>query len=360
MDRREFLTLWARWLLAAGTAALASSLAGCARLLRWSESQTRTGSFGGAETTTTLVVTGPENTSPSQTTPPPSGPASSEPVPTTTSTMDTVHPTYPDLAVIRGEAPDRNVRAALAALGGMERFVEPGANVVVKPNVLTGRLPEYAVTTNPLVVATIVTMCLEAGADRVTVLDYPTSSPRAAFKESGIAQAVAQAGGTVKYLTNRNFERVEIPGGVAIDSWPLVTDVLEADTFINVPIGKTHGLAGLTLAMKNLMGIMGDPRGRIHTDYPVKITDVNTRVVQHLVVLDAYRVLVRNGPTGGNLRDVAMPKTVVAGTSPVAVDAYGCTIMGWQPDQLPSLVEAERRGLGTLDLAKYTIFEGTA
>ncbi len=360
MDRRQFLTFSARWLLAAGVAGLASSLSGCARLLRWSESQTRTGSFGRTATTTTLVVTGPEATTPDRTLPPSSSPATPQPLPPTTSTTGTVSSPFPDLAVIRGEAPDRNVRAALAALGGMERFVKPGAKVVVKPNVLTGRPPEYAVTTNPLVVATIVTMCFEAGADRVTVLDYPTSSPRAAFKESGIARAVEQAGGVVKYLSNRNFERVEIPGGVAIDSWPLVTDVLEADAFINVPIGKTHGLTGLTLAMKNLMGIMGDPRGRIHTDYPVKITDVNTRVVQHLVILDAYRVLVRNGPTGGNLEDVAMPKTVVAGTSPVAVDAYGCTIMGWQPDQLPSLVEAAKRGLGTLDLAKYVIFEGTA
>jgi uncharacterized protein (DUF362 family) len=269
-------------------------------------------------------------------------------------------PAFPDLAVFRGDFPDKNVRAAVAQLGGMQRFVKSGARVVVKPNVLTGRPPEYATTTNPLVVSAIVRMCLEADAAEVTVLDYPTSSPRAAFKESGLAQATAEAGGKVKYLSNRDFERVDIPEGVALTSWPLVADALEADTFINVPIGKTHGMAGLTLAMKNLMGIMGDSRGKIHVDYPQKITDVNTRVKPHLVVLDAYRVLTRNGPTGGNLDDVAMPKTVVAGVSPVAVDAYGATIMGWQPNDLPSLVEAASRGLGEIDLAKYTIFEGNA
>jgi uncharacterized protein (DUF362 family) len=203
-------------------------------------------------------------------------------------------------------------------------------------------------------------MCLEVGAAEVTVLDYPTSSARAAFKESGLAQATAEAGGKLKYLSNRDFERVDLPEGVAITSWPLVTAALEADTLINIPIGKTHGMAGLTLAMKNLMGIMGDSRGKIHIDYPRKITDVNTRVKPHLIVLDAYRVLTRNGPTGGNLDDVAMPKTVVAGVSPVAVDAYGATIMGWQPTELPSLVEAASRGLGEIDLSKYTVFEGTA
>lgn len=357
IGRRDFLVASGRWLLLAGAAGLAPALPGCSRLLRWSESQTRSGSGAVSETTgTTTVVTGPEGGPPSG-----SSPSTTAVSPTTSSSVPTtVARPYPDLVVIRGEAPDRNVREALARLGGMERFVKRGANVVVKPNVLTGRAPEYAVTTNPLVVGTVVRLCLEAGAARVTVLDYPTTSPRAAFKESGIARAVEEAGGTVKYLSNRNFERVDIPEGKAIDSWPLVTDVLEADTFINIPIAKTHGLAGLTLAMKNLMGVMGDPRGRIHTNYPVKITDVNTRVTQHLVVLDAFRALVRNGPTGGSLKDVTMPKTVVVGTSPVAIDAFGCTIMGWRPQDLPSLAEAEARGLGTSDLSKYVIEEGTA
>jgi uncharacterized protein (DUF362 family) len=112
--------------------------------------------------------------------------------------------------------------------------------------------------------------------------------------------------------------------------------------------------------MKNLMGIMGDPRGEIHIDYARKITDVNTLVRPHLVILDAYRILTRNGPTGGNLDDVRMPKTVVAGTSQVAVDAYGATIMGWKPTELPSLVEAAARGLGEIDLSTYVISEGSA
>jgi uncharacterized protein (DUF362 family) len=344
MDRRTFLMSTGRWLMLAG---LAPAMSGCARALRWSESQGRT----------------VDDQEPGSTTTAPGATTTADAASSTTSTdgvTTTAGSVIPDLAVIRGDSPDKNVRAAIAQLGGMERFVKRDAKVVVKPNVLTGRPPEYATTTNPLVMSAIIRMCLEAGAAEVTVLDYPTSSPRAAFQESGLAQAVDEAGGTLKYLSNRNFERVDIPEGVAITSWPLVTDALEAGTFINVPIGKTHGMAGLTLAMKNLMGIMGDPRGEIHIDYERKITDVNTRVKPHLVILDAYRVLMRNGPTGGNLDDVQTPKTVVAGTSQVAIDAYGATIMGWKPTDLPSLVEAAARGLGEIDLSKYAIFEGTA
>jgi len=344
MDRRTFLLSTGRWL---AVASLAPAVSGCARALRWSESQGRTVS---EEDVGTTATTSSEASTTSTT----------GSVTSSGSTSSTAAAPIPDLVVIRGDSPDKNVRAALAKLGGMERFVEPDARVVVKPNVLTGRPPEYATTTNPIVVATVVRLCLEAGAAEVTVLDYPTSSPRAAFKESGLAQAVGEAGGKLKYLSSRNFERVEIPEGEAITSWPLVSDVLEADTFINLPIAKTHGLAGLTLAMKNLMGIMGDPRSQIHLDYPKKITDLNTVVKPHLVILDAYRVLMRNGPTGGNLGDVEMPKTVVAGTSQVAIDAYGATIMGWRPSDLPSLVEAAGRGLGEIELSRYRVVEGTA
>jgi uncharacterized protein (DUF362 family) len=337
IDRRTFLLSTGRWL---AVLAVAPSLSGCARLLSWSDSQgglndSDVASVGGQPSTTTTSEAGSQST--------------------TTTGLST-----PDLAVIRGEYPDLNVRAAVAQLGGMERFVKPNAKVVVKPNVLTGRAPEYAVCTNPIVVATIVRMCFEAGAAQVTVLDNPTSSPRAAFQESGLTQATQEAGGTVKYLTNRNFETMNIPDAQALTSWPLVTDVFEADTFINVPICKHHGGAGLTLATKNLMGIMGGNRGKVHTKMAVKLADLCTLVKPQLVILDAYRTLVRNGPGGGNLSDVTMPKTCVAGTNQVLIDAYGCKIMGWNPMDLATVAEGARRGLGDPDLSHHTVYEGTA
>jgi uncharacterized protein (DUF362 family) len=358
MNRRTFLLHTGHWL---ALTALAPGLSGCARLLRWSESQGRyvedepgDTAASGPSSTGTSVTAGADGQGNSTTTASIALGGGS-----TTATSTAASQAAPDLAVIRGDSPDANVQAAVAALGGMERFVKPGAKVVVKPNVLTGRAPEYATTTNPLVVSAIIRMCLAAGADQVVVLDSPTSSPRGAFKEAGLTTAVEEAGGTLKYLSNRDFERVDFPEGEALDSWPLVVEALEADCLINVPIAKTHGMAGLTLSMKNLMGIMGDSRGQIHVDYPRKIVDVNTRVKPHLVILDAYRALMRNGPTGGNLNDVKLFKTVVAGTSQVAIDTYGATLMGWKPADLSSLAEAARRGMGEIDPAKYRVTEGT-
>lgn len=317
--RRAFLRGAAGTLLAASTA----PLSGCGRLLDWSAETSRGD---------TRSMTGPPS--------------------------DDSPPLPVDLAVSRSPDPGRALASALLALGGIERFVRSGDRVVIKPNVLTGRAPEFAVTTNPLLVGALARSCWQAGAREVVVLDRPTGSARTAFEVSGIARAVAEADADVKYLSDRNYEKIAVPEGRYLTSWPLVTDVFEADVFINVPIAKTHGLAGLTMAMKNLMGIMGGNRGLIHVDFAQKIVDLNTLVRPHLVVLDATRILVRNGPTGGSLADVARLDTVVAGTDQVAVDAYGATLFDVRPRDLGYLAAAEDRGLGTTDLGRLRIAEG--
>ncbi|MRS12261.1 MAG: DUF362 domain-containing protein [Actinobacteria bacterium] len=329
MDRREFC----RIALGCTVIGCSGGLAGCARLLDWSS--------GGSDAGRAVSMSGDTSTATVE----------------ATATPQTEPP--PDLAVRRGEDPATNVRAAVASLGGMERFVKSGGRVAIKPNVIVGREPEFATTTNPAVVAAVVSMAYEAGAAEVVVFDRPTSDPRTAYSVSGIEAAVNAAGGAMRTLTDRNFERVEIPGGVALTSWPLVTDVFEADTFINMPIAKHHGMAILTMAMKNLMGIMGGERGEIHQEFDQKIVDLATVVRPHLVILDAYRIMVRNGPTGGSLADVETPKTVIAGTSMPSVDAYGATLFGLTAQDLPYLRNAQERGVGVTDLTQLRIDELT-
>jgi uncharacterized protein (DUF362 family) len=355
MDRRTFLLAAGKWVVLAGLAGVAPALSACARLLRSSDSQghsAETAQTGETAGTTASTAVSTSATLATSTTTTGAGATSSN-----TTTTEFIPP---DLAVFTGEQPDLNVRAAVEALGGMGRFVKAGDKVVVKPNVLTGRPPETATTTNPTVMATIIRMCFDAGAATVTVFDNPTVSARPAFETCGLAKATAEAGGTLKYLSNRDFENVDIPDGEILTSWPLVRDALEADVFINVPIAKTHSVTTLTMSMKNLMGIMGGSRGRIHTDIATKLVDVNTLVKPHLVILDAYRVLFRNGPTGGNLDDVKTLKTVVVGTNQVSVDAYGTSFFGMKPADVDHIARAAKRGLGEIDMSKLRIQKGTA
>ena len=262
---------------------------------------------------------------------------------------------YPDIVVVKGENPGNNVIKAIEKIGGMERFVKNGSKVVIKPNLLTAAAPEYAVTTNPLVVGAVVKLCIDAGASEVVVLDRSMGSISSVFEISGIEKATNEAGGKIKILTDRNFENTLIPEGKALKQWPLVKDIFEADVFINVPIAKHHSMAGLTMSMKNLMGIMGGLRALMHINFNQKIVDLNTLVKPHLVVLDAYRILLRNGPTGGNLSDVEEAKTVVVGTNQISVDAFGTTLFEKKPTDLEYLRIANSQGLGEIELNKLNI-----
>jgi uncharacterized protein (DUF362 family) len=260
-----------------------------------------------------------------------------------------------DLSIARNSPPADLVRRAVAGLGGMGRFVSKGSIVVVKPNIGWDRTPEQAANTNPEVVGEVARLCFEAGAKTVKVFDRTCNEPRRCYNHSGIRDAATKAGAEVYYLVDSRFSSVSLPKGEAIKSWSLYRDALDCDALINVPIAKHHGLSRLTMAFKNLMGIMGDDRGEIHSGFERKIVDVATRVKPNLTILDATRVLLRNGPQGGRLSDVQELKTVVAGVDMVAVDSYGATLFGLKGTELPYLVNASKRGLGQIDLAKLKI-----
>jgi uncharacterized protein (DUF362 family) len=261
----------------------------------------------------------------------------------------------PDLAIVHGANAERIVRAAVDALGGMKRFIAKGDVVVVKPNIGWDRVPEQAATTNPEVVAALVKMAFEAGAKKVKVFDRTVNDPRRCYVQSGIEPAAKAAGAEVSHIDDRKFRDVSIPGGVAIQSWPLYTELLEADKLINVPIAKHHGLSKLTMSMKNWMGVMGSGRNMVHQRIDDSLVDLAIVIKPQLTVLDAVRILTAHGPTGGNLADVKRLDTVVAGVDQVAVDAYGATLFGMKGADLGYVVKAAQRGVGRMDLEKLNL-----
>lgn len=265
----------------------------------------------------------------------------------------------PLLAAVKG-SPATAARRAVDLLGGMGRFVRPGQKVVVKPNIGWDRTQEQAANTHPDVVVAVVRMCLEAGAGEVLVFDRTCNDQRLCYRRSGIEAAVAAIADRrvrIVHPDERRYRVVAIPGGKALTSWEFYEEALATDVFINVPVAKHHGLTVLTLSMKNVMGVAGGNRGRIHTDFEDKIVDLNVGRPSHLVVLDATRILVAHGPQGGNLADVRHPGVVVAGTDVVAVDAYATRFFDKTPGDVPHIVRAAERGLGTMDLTKVAVRE---
>ena len=246
------------------------------------------------------------------------------------------------------EEAQRLTKEAIAGLGGMQRFVSRGDVVWVKPNIGWNRRPEQAATTNPDVVATIIALCYAAGAKRVLVSDNPCNPAIPSFARSGIQEASQKAGADCFVPDDRKYKNTKLNGKV-LPSWELYADALGVNKFINVPIAKHHSLCKATLGIKNLMGIAGGERNRFHQDLSNTLVDLAAFIRPTLVVLDGVRVLTANGPSGGNLADVKRQDTIVAGVDQVAVDAFGATLLSLKPQDIGYIVEANARGLGTIN-----------
>lgn len=260
----------------------------------------------------------------------------------------------PLVAAHTGE-PRALARQALENLGGIRRFIRSGDTVAIKPNIAWDRTPEQAANTNPELVAEVVRQCWAAGAKRVIVTDVPCNEPRRCFLRSGI-QAAARAEGAEIILPDQQLFREVDMAGVALKNWPVFGPFLDADKVINLPIAKQHGLVGVTLGMKNWYGILGGERNRLHQQIHQSLVDLANFMLPTLTILDCYRVLLRNGPTGGNLEDVAIKKTLVAGTDPVAIDAYVAkAYWNLDPEHLPYLTMAAARGLGIINFDKLSV-----
>ena len=255
-----------------------------------------------------------------------------------------------DLAIASGDDPAAITRRAVEGLGGMGRFVRKGDTVVIKPNIGWDRAPEYAGNTNPFVVASLVEMCIEAGSRRVNVFDISCNSPQRCYENSGIRQAAEGKGAKVYFCDKWNFVKAHFDRPAEMQDWPVFRDAVECDVFINVPVLKHHGLTGLTLSMKNLMGVCGGVRGLMHINIDKKLCDMTEFIAPDLTVIDAYRVLLRHGPTGGSLDDVELKKTVICGTDPCLCDAYAAAMMGKKPLDISYIKEASARRLGSIDI----------
>ena len=265
----------------------------------------------------------------------------------------------PDLAVARGDIVN-STEAALAALGGMGRFVKPGDKVVIKPNISFANPPEKATTTDPLLVKTLARLCLQAGAESVTVVDHTLHHWRICMKKTGIEAALSGVKGVSILPLNRRrlFEEVPIPKGKVLRKTELARVLLGSDVLISAPVAKCHSATRVSLNLKGLMGLVWD-RNRMHqVDVEQAIADLATAVKSHLVVIDASRALLTQGPGGPG--KVTKLDTIVVGTDPVAADAYTVTLTPWYgkgfaPRQIRHLLLAHQMGLGRIELDKVKI-----
>ncbi|MDD5218868.1 MAG: DUF362 domain-containing protein [Candidatus Omnitrophica bacterium] len=261
-----------------------------------------------------------------------------------------------DLVVAEGNDPYQNTVKAIESMGGMGLFVRKDALVVIKPNMAWDRTPAQAANTDPNVVAALVDLAYKAGAKRVNIFDVPCNDQQRVYERSGIAEAAKAKGAYVYFADHWNVVKAKFPYKSSMSGWPILRDAVVCDTFINVPVLKHHSLAGMTLSMKNLMGICSGQRGLMHIGIGKKLVDITDYISPELTVIDATRVLTKNGPSGGSLKDVISLNKIIVATDSTLADTYACSLMNKDPMEVPNIKEAVGRGFGSADLTKANLF----
>jgi uncharacterized protein (DUF362 family) len=256
----------------------------------------------------------------------------------------------PSLAIAHGTNHETTIRAAMAALGGMNRFIQNGDVVMIKPNVAFDRPPPLAATTHPDALRAVAKLCFEAGAHKVVVADNPINSPTGCFLKSGLTAVASDLSLDLMYPEASSFAPLSLDG-----------EILKEWTFFNAPfkratkvIGlapcKDHNLCHASMTTKNWYGLLGGRRNQFHQHIHSIVSDFALMMKPTLVILDGMNVLMSNGPTGGRLSDVKPTNTIVAGTDMIAVDAYGYEhLLERDIAELTYLHKANDRGLGNIN-----------
>lgn len=236
---------------------------------------------------------------------------------------------------------------AIEMAGGIGKFIQQGEVVAIKPNMAWARTPEYAANSNPLVVEEVVRLCFKAGAKEVYVTDNPCNNARSVYVLSKIPEHVEKIGAKVFIPQKRHFKKMDI-GGDFVRKWEVLELYKKVDKVINIPVAKQHGSSTVTASMKNWLGAVGGYRGFLHRDLHQAIFDLASFFKPTLTVVDCSRILVRNGPTGGDLNDVKILNKIVVSEDQAAADSIAAKFLGKDPTNIKYLLIAHKRGFGNI------------
>lgn len=242
-------------------------------------------------------------------------------------------------------------RKVFQSAGGVGRFISRGDVVVIKPNISWARSPKMAATTNPEVLQAVIELCQEAGAKKVRIADNTIDDAKFCFSVSGAADVAKITGAELVNPDSSLLREMKLQGD-RLDVWPVYLPIVEADKVINLPVAKDHILSSLTLGMKNWFGAIGGRRGSLHREISPIIVDLARFFKPTITLIDATRIMKRNGPSGGSISDVVTKNTLILSDDPVAADGKAALLFGKEPQKIGHIKLAKKRGLGTYDFSK--------
>ncbi len=253
------------------------------------------------------------------------------------------------LGQTRGYSVKELIKKVFDEAGGIARFISRGDVVAIKPNISWARRPDLAATTNPEVLEGVIELCYEAGAKKVRIADHTIHDARRCFAITGAGSVAKKTEADLVFPRSSLMREMKI-NGHRLDVWHVFIPLVEADKLINIPIAKDHGLSTLTLGIKNWIGGVGGRRYALHQDIHQSIVDLAQFFKPTVTLIDAIRILVTNGPSGGSISDVMAKNTLILSDDQVAADALAAGLFGIKAEDLGFIRLAEKWGLGTSDL----------
>jgi uncharacterized protein (DUF362 family) len=189
----------------------------------------------------------------------------------------------------------------------------------------------------------------------VVAIDHTIDNSALSLERSGIKAAVEKAGFQALAINSADdYVETTIPG-TTLKSAKLSKKLLDADVFINVPVIKSHGTTLLTASMKHLMGVVYARQDFHISDLDECISDLAAYLRPDLIIADAYRVIMRGGPSGGTPEDLKAYHQLIVGTDPVAIDTYAASLLKISQDSVDHIRLAAKKGVGEPDLSKVSI-----
>ncbi len=252
---------------------------------------------------------------------------------------------------------EASVRKAIELAGGLPDKIKSGDTVIIKPNIVSPNPPESAVNTDPIVCKVIANMVREKGAKPIIAESSGVGiSTEESMQAAGYGR-LREQGYQVIDLKKEGTEtvKVPVPKGKKLKEVSLPKVVVEAKAIIDVPKMKTHDQTQVTLALKNMKGILPDTfKRKLHTTFGIfqGVADLMTVAKPDLSVVDGIIAMEGLGPVFGDPVEMGL---IIAGKDPVAVDAVTSEIMGFEPMDYGCVYSAAQSGIGIDDLSKIEI-----
>lgn len=245
----------------------------------------------------------------------------------------------------------KSIKSNLDDLGGIDRYIQRGSKVLVKPNLLMKKKPEDATTTHPIVLKVVCEELLDLGCDIIIAESpggpYTENALKGIYKDCGV-EAVAKELG-IKLNYDLGEVKVENKEARALRYMDIIKPLTEVDHVINLCKLKTHVMANFTGGTKNLYGcIAGLKKAEIHYRFPTEelfceqvLIDICSYINPTLTIMDAIVGMEGDGPSAGTPRKIG---AVLASASPYAIDVVACNIINLEPTKVFTITGAIKRG----------------